>query len=71
MVIHEEWDPALGRHVLSGWSFNDFKNFSGWPGAVCALLAAGLVTAGVVIERWLFFAEATHTVTLYHGAQGV
>jgi DMSO reductase anchor subunit len=24
---------------------------------------------GVLIERWLFFAEATHTVTLYYGAQ--
>jgi hypothetical protein len=21
----------------------------------------------VLIERWLFFAEATHTVTLYYG----
>ena len=32
--------------------------------AVLAVLAAGL---GVAIERWLFFAEATHTVTLYYG----
>ena len=30
-----------------------------------ALLSAGL---GVVVERWLFFAEARHTVMLYYGA---
>jgi len=23
----------------------------------------------VVVERWLFFAEAKHVVTLYHGAE--
>jgi DMSO reductase anchor subunit len=32
-----------------------------------ALLAALSGIAGVAIERWLFFAEATHTVTLYYG----
>jgi DMSO reductase anchor subunit len=32
-----------------------------------ALLAALSGLAGVMIERWLFFAEATHTVTLYYG----
>jgi DMSO reductase anchor subunit len=25
----------------------------------------------LVIERWLFFAEAKHTVTLYYGAVAV
>ena len=24
---------------------------------------------GLLIERWLFFAEAKHAVTLYYGAQ--
>jgi sulfite dehydrogenase (quinone) subunit SoeC len=34
-----------------------------WPlGAACA-------TAGTLIERWLFFAEARHTVMLYYGAE--
>lgn len=33
-----------------------------------ALLAALLSLLGVLIERWLFFAEAKHTVTLYYGA---
>jgi sulfite dehydrogenase (quinone) subunit SoeC len=35
-----------------------------------ALLAALSGLAGVIIERWLFFAEATHTVTLYYGGRG-
>jgi sulfite dehydrogenase (quinone) subunit SoeC len=35
---------------------------------VAALLAALLGTAGVLVERWLFFAEAKHTVVLYYGA---
>jgi DMSO reductase anchor subunit len=40
---------------------------SGVMAGLCVFLAAlsGLVAA--VIERWLFFAEATHTVTLYYG----
>jgi DMSO reductase anchor subunit len=25
--------------------------------------------AGVFVERWLFFAEAKHTVSLYYGQQ--
>jgi DMSO reductase anchor subunit len=33
-----------------------------------ALCAAPVATAGVLIERWLFFAEAKHTVTLFYGA---
>ena len=34
--------------------------------AVLALVAAVAATGGVVVERWLFFAEATHTVALYY-----
>ncbi len=39
------------------------------PGAAPLLfpLAAVLAFAGLLCERWLFFAEATHTVTLYYG----
>lgn len=40
-----------------------------------SLIAAtvGVVSAalGLVVERWLFFAEAKHTVTLYYGAESV
>lgn len=36
-----------------------------------AALAAVSVSFGVVIERWLFFAEARHKVMLYYGADRV
>ncbi len=38
---------------------------------VLPLTIAGLVTVafGVILERWLFFAEAQHVVTLYYGAE--
>lgn len=35
---------------------------------VCAIMAAAAVTVGIYTERWLFFAEARHTVALYYGA---
>ena len=37
--------------------------------APCAILATVIATLGVLVERWLFFAEAKHTVTLYYGAE--
>ena len=40
----------------------------GLAASAFAVLSAGL---GLVIERWLFFAEAKHTVTLYYGAVAV
>jgi DMSO reductase anchor subunit len=40
-----------------------------------AVIAAGVAVLsaaiGLVTERWLFFAEARHTVTLYYGAEAV
>jgi sulfite dehydrogenase (quinone) subunit SoeC len=42
------------------------------PGGMLVLLAvpAALIMAlGIVAERWLFFAQAKHSVTLYYGAQ--
>lgn len=39
-----------------------------WPiAAVLSVLAAIAQFAGMLVERWLFFAEAKHTVTLYYG----
>ena len=32
-------------------------------------LGALLVLAGLLVERWLMFAEATHTVTLYYSGR--
>lgn len=40
---------------------------AGLIAAVCWLLAAAIATIGILIERWLFFAEAKHSVTLYYG----
>jgi DMSO reductase anchor subunit len=34
-------------------------------------MAALLMMGGLVVERWLFFAEAKHTVMLYYGAARV
>jgi sulfite dehydrogenase (quinone) subunit SoeC len=36
---------------------------------VCWLLAAAVAMAGVLIERWLFFAEAKHSVLFYYGRE--
>jgi sulfite dehydrogenase (quinone) subunit SoeC len=44
-------------------------------GGIIGVIAAGLAVLsaalGLVVERWLFFAEARHTVTLYYGAEAV
>jgi DMSO reductase anchor subunit len=34
------------------------------------LPAAALAFGAMVIERWLMFAEATHTVTLFYTGEG-
>ena len=44
---------------------------SGWPAAIAAFLAAPLGMSGIFVERWLFFAEARHAVTLYYGRSAV
>ena len=38
-------------------------------GVAAALLAVPVVTLGVIVERWLFFAEAKHVSMLYYGAR--
>ena len=40
---------------------------TGWAAAATAFCALIFGLVGVLIERWLFFAEAEHTVTLYYG----
>jgi sulfite dehydrogenase (quinone) subunit SoeC len=39
--------------------------------ASLAILASISALAGILVERWLFFAEAEHSVTLYYGASAV
>jgi DMSO reductase anchor subunit len=41
----------------------------GWLAKLCVLVAAAATSVGVLVERWLFFAEAKHSVTLYYGAR--
>lgn len=41
-----------------------------WAG-VALLVAACSASLGALVERWLFFAEARHTVRLYYGADAV
>ena len=48
------WLALLGAGILS---------------SAAILLAGVLAMAGTLVERWLFFAEAKHTVTLYYGAE--
>jgi DMSO reductase anchor subunit len=44
---------------------------SGILSLAAAALAAVCVSFGVIIERWLFFAEAQHKVMLYYGADRI
>lgn len=39
------------------------------PAFLLLVLAVVANSAGVLTERWLFFAEARHTVMLYYGAE--
>jgi DMSO reductase anchor subunit len=43
----------------------------GLPGLLALLAAACLAMMGVLVERWLFFAEAKHAVTLYYNEAAV
>lgn len=39
----------------------------GWGQLIFAFPAAAMALASIAVERWLFFAEAKHSVTLYYG----
>lgn len=42
---------------------------TGFAPLACAVLAVLAMTPGLLLERWLFFAEATHVSMLYYGAK--
>jgi DMSO reductase anchor subunit len=42
-----------------------------WVAVALGVPAAGAALVGVLVERWLFLAEAKHVVTLYYGAERV
>lgn len=52
---------ALGFGLPALWIVSGVRD------AGLALAAAGFCIMGLLAERWLFFAEARHTVRLYHG----
>jgi sulfite dehydrogenase (quinone) subunit SoeC len=56
--------------VPAGLSFLDLF-LGGLLGGFFAALAVASAALGLVVERWLFFAEARHTVTLYYGTGAV
>ncbi len=63
----------LRRLVIAGLALAlalSLVTFSGLPGLdiPAAILAAAAALAAAFLERWLFFAEARHLVTLYYGA---
>jgi DMSO reductase anchor subunit len=35
----------------------------------CAVIAVAACLVGMFVERWLFFAEAQHVVTVFYGAE--
>jgi len=44
--------------------------FGGGAAMALGMLAAASAVAGLLVERWLIFAEATHTVALYYPGPG-
>ena len=44
---------------------------SGYVALAAVVIAWGSCSLGILTERWLFFAEAKHTVNLYYGATSV
>jgi sulfite dehydrogenase (quinone) subunit SoeC len=61
---------------LAAFAVPAVASFCGlWLGGVIGGVTAGLGLAsaalGLAVERWLFFAEAKHTVILYYGADAV
>ncbi|MEG3619570.1 DmsC/YnfH family molybdoenzyme membrane anchor subunit [Magnetovibrio sp. PR-2] len=43
----------------------------GYVALAAVVLAWAFCSLGIIVERWLFFAEAKHTVNLYYGATSV
>jgi len=64
---------VLLRYLFLVLSFALPLALVGWfSGSAIALgIAAIACLAGLVVERWLFFAEAQHVVRLFHGQQAV
>lgn len=62
------WVHLLGFAVPLALSVTALMTV-GAPAALAAFGALVSTGIGIVVERWLFFAEAKHTVTLFYGAE--
>jgi DMSO reductase anchor subunit len=65
----------LRRLVLGGFVLATALSLLAMPlpgglAALAMLPAAALALAAMLVERWLMFAEATHTVTLFYSGEG-
>jgi len=65
------WIARLAGFALPALASLIAVFLTGASGAVAAGLAVVSAALGLIVERWLFFAEAKHTVTLYYGADAV
>lgn len=74
VVARKHAKRLRGIVVIAGFAFPAILVLAAlalpfWAATAAAILAALLGTMGILIERWLFFAEAKHTVMLYYGAR--
>ena len=60
---------VLGAVAPFGFLLAAASVWATWLAPVLAVAALLSHMPGMLVERWLFFAEAKHTVTLYYGAQ--
>ena len=81
--IHHQLGPTMDRKQIERLRRRSFLLYLLVPFCACtmpvemdfwvrmpaAILASASVTAGVLVERWLFFTEAKHTAMLYYGEQ--
>ncbi len=61
---------AIGLGFVAALRCSPLANLA-FAGVIAAGIAAARLSSaplGVLVERWLFFAEAKHTVTLYYGS---
>jgi DMSO reductase anchor subunit len=60
---------AFMNSFLLPWCIAAFTvEMDPWIKTSAAFIAVALMTGGTLVERWLFFAEAKHTASLYYGA---
>lgn len=61
---------AFMGYFLIPWCLAAFTvDADPWLRIPSAIIAVIIMMAGIMIERWLFFAEAKHTTMLYYGAE--